>query len=145
MARAWLGLGGNIGDPPAQLAEAVRRLGGTPGIAVTRQSGVIVTPAWGRTGQPDFHNMAVEVQTVLAPLALLDACLAIEAAMGRVRRERWGPRPIDIDLIAYEREAMASARLTLPHPLAHRRDFVLAPLREIAPEVADWLVERGGR
>lgn len=142
MHRAWLALGANIGNPAAQLAEAVERLDRHQQIAVMARSSVIVTPAWGKTDQPDFCNMALAVDTSLGPHALLSACLAIEAAMGRERREHWGPRLIDIDLIAYEREVIDTPDLKLPHPFAHERDFVLVPLREIAPDVAEWIVGR---
>lgn len=142
MARAWLSLGANIGEPTAQLAEATRLLDNQPGIAVTRQSAVIHTKAWGKTDQPDFANMAAEIETSLAPLDLLHACLDIERDMGRVRYEVWGPRLIDIDVIAYERLEIDSTKLILPHRFAHERSFVLDPLREIAPDVADWLVSR---
>lgn len=142
MHRAWLALGANIGNPKAQLAEAVERLDRHGQIAVMARSSVIVTKAWGKTDQPDFCNMAVAVDTSLGPHALLAACLAIEAAMGRERREHWGPRLIDIDVIAYEREVIDTPDLKLPHPFAHERDFVLVPLREIAPNVAEWIVGR---
>jgi len=76
------------------------------------------------------------------PVDLLHACLDIEREMGRVRHEVWGPRLIDIDIIAYERIEMDSTKLILPHRFAHERDFVLDPLREISPETADWIVQR---
>ncbi|WIY51480.1 2-amino-4-hydroxy-6-hydroxymethyldihydropteridine diphosphokinase [Devosia sp. YIM 151766] len=142
MPQAWLSLGANIGDPPAQLAEAMRRLDAHDHIRVVAQSSIIRTKPWGKTDQPDFANMAASIETDLSPLDLLDACLAIEHELGRVRHEVWGPRRIDIDLIAYERVEMDSDRLTLPHRFAHERDFVLAPLREISPETADWLLNR---
>jgi 2-amino-4-hydroxy-6-hydroxymethyldihydropteridine diphosphokinase len=142
MARAWLSLGANIGDPPAQLAEAIQRLGAHPQITVTRQSRVIATKPWGKTDQPDFANMATEVETDLTPIELLHVALDTERDMGRVRHEVWGPRVIDIDIIAYERVEMQTGRLTLPHPHAHERDFVLVPLREIAPETAAWIASR---
>jgi 2-amino-4-hydroxy-6-hydroxymethyldihydropteridine diphosphokinase len=141
MARAWLSLGANIGDPPAQLQEAVRRIAAHPDIEVTAQSVVRTTKPWGKTDQPDFANMAIAVETRLKPLELLDAVLGIELEMGRVRHERWGPRVIDIDIIAYEQVRIKSERLTLPHPHAHERDFVLEPLREIAADVANWLAD----
>lgn len=144
MATAWLSLGANIGDPPAQLAEAARRLDAHPDIRVSAQSSVIHTKAWGKTDQPDFANMAATVETTLPPIDLLHACLDIEREMGRVRHEVWGPRLIDIDIVAYERLEIESAKLTLPHRFAHERDFVLFPLREIAPETADWLLARRG-
>lgn len=139
MATAWLALGGNIGDPAAQLEEAVRRLDMLPYTRLTKRSSVSVTKPWGKTDQNDFHNMAIEVETDLSPLALMEACLTVESDMGRTRIEVWGPRNIDIDIIAYERVEMTSDTLTLPHPHAHERDFVLDPLGEIAPEVVDWL------
>lgn len=140
MPKAWLSLGANIGDPSAQLAEAIRLLDAHDHIRVTAQSSVIRTKAWGKTDQPDFANMAATIETELAPVDLLHACLDIERDMGRVRHEVWGPRLIDIDLIAYERVQMESAKLTLPHRFAHERDFVLEPLREISPETADWIL-----
>ena len=142
MARAWLGLGANIGDPPAQVREAVQRLDAHRDITVTAQSSMLITKPWGKTDQPDFSHMVVEVETGLAPLDLLDACLGIEHEMGRVRDIRWGPRRIDIDIVAYERLELDTERLHLPHRHAHERDFVLDPLREIAPGVAEWIVGR---
>ena len=142
MARGWLGLGANIGDPPAQVREAVQRLDAHLRISVVAQSSMLITKPWGKTDQPDFSNMVVEVETGLAPLELLDACLGIEREMGRVRDIRWGPRRIDIDVVAYERLELDTERLHLPHRYAHERDFVLDPLREIAPEVAEWIVGR---
>lgn len=144
MPKAWLSLGANIGDPPAQLAEAVRRIAAEDTITVTRQSRVLATKPWGKTDQPDFANMALALETSLEPLELLDILQSIELDMGRIREEVWGPRLIDIDIIAYDRLELESARLTLPHRYAHERDFVLVPLREIAPDVADWLMARRG-
>lgn len=142
MVRAFLALGANIGDPPGQLEAAVQRVAETPGITLITRSSIIVTPPWGKTDQNDFHNMVVEVETALPPQQLLVVCLAIEADMGRKRLERWGPRLIDIDIVAYGREVIAEPDLKVPHPYAHERAFVLDPLREIAPDVADWIVSR---
>jgi 2-amino-4-hydroxy-6-hydroxymethyldihydropteridine diphosphokinase len=140
--QAWLSLGANIGDPAAQLADAVERLAHHEAISVTARSTVIRTKPWGKLDQPDFANMAVAITTTLSPQDLLAACLAIEAEMGRTRIEVWGPRLIDIDIIAYERLEMTSQRLTIPHPHAHDRDFVLDPLGEIAPDIALWIRAR---
>lgn len=142
-SKAWLSLGANIGDPPAQLAEALRRIDAEQHVHITKRSSVIITKPWGKTDQPDFANMAVEVETSLKPLELLDVLQAIELAMGRIRKEVWGPRLIDIDIIVYEGVNMTSPRLTLPHPHAHERDFVLTPLSEIAPEVSRLLALSG--
>ena len=138
-SKAWLGLGANLGDPPAQLVEAIRRIDAHPAITVTRQSSVLATKPWGKTDQPDFTNQVIAVETTLKPIELLDVILGIELAMGRVREEVWGPRLIDIDMIAYDRFEIKSPRLTLPHPYAHQRDFVLTPLHEIAPDVSAWV------
>ncbi|HTN63774.1 MAG TPA: 2-amino-4-hydroxy-6-hydroxymethyldihydropteridine diphosphokinase [Devosia sp.] len=144
MPTAWLSLGANIGDPPAQLAEAVARIAAHPQITVTAQSAVLTTKPWGKTDQPDFANAAIALETKLKPLQLLDILQAIELDMGRIRVEVWGPRVIDIDIVAYDRLTLASPRLTLPHPFAHERAFVLEPLRQIAPEIADWIVSGNG-
>lgn len=142
MATAWLSLGANIGNPAAQLADAIHRLDTHEQISVTARSSTIRTKAWGKTDQPDFANMAATVETDLLPIDLLHACLDIERDMGRVRHEVWGPRLIDIDLIAYERLEMDTTKLILPHRFAHERDFVLEPLREISPETAEWITKR---
>jgi len=142
MARAVLALGANIGDPARQIRDAIADIANHPEITLLEQSTIIITPPWGVTDQNDFHNGAVLIETQLAPTDLLDFCLATEARLGRVREVRWGPRIIDIDIVAYDRLEMASERLTLPHPYAHERDFVLTPVREIAPDVAKWLVGR---
>lgn len=142
-AQAWLSLGANLGDPVAQLTEAVRRIADHPEITVVAQSRLLITKPWGKTDQPDFTNLALKLETSLAPLDLLDALQAIETALGRVRKEVWGPRVIDIDIIAYDHLEMRSERLNLPHIHAHEREFVLEPLREIDPEIADWVVAQG--
>lgn len=145
MARAWLALGANIGDPTAQLAEAVARLDAEPRLRVVKRSSVIVTKPWGKKDQNDFQNMVLEVETESTPQELLATCLSIEAAMGRQRIEHWGPRLIDIDIVAYGHEVVDKPDLKIPHPYAHERDFVLGPLREIAPEMAEWIVGRAVR
>lgn len=144
MARAWLGIGANIGDPPAQLQAALDRLHSEQSIELIRSSSTLVNPAWGKTDQPHFHNLVAEVETDLTPDNLLAQCLAIEEALGRVRSEKWGPRTIDIDIVAYEQRVQQSATLTLPHPFAAERQFVMSPLREIAPKTAQWIDQQAG-
>jgi len=141
MSRALLALGANIGERRAQLDEAVRRLDEHPDIHLIRRSSVIETAPVGKTDQPDFLNMVIAIDTSLAPLDLLHTCLLVERAMGRERAERWGPRKIDIDIVAYGRKRMRAEGLTLPHPRAHEREFVMDPLRQIDPETADWVTE----
>lgn len=145
MPSAWLSLGANIGDPEAQIEDAIKRLHAHDDMAVVKRSTLIRTAPWGKTDQNDFLNIALEVETALPPEALLAVCLETEKEMGRERIEVWGPRNIDIDVIAYERIEMTTTALTLPHPFAHERDFVLDPLREIAPEIAMWIVSRAGK
>ena len=142
MAKAWLSLGANIGEPAAQVLEAIARLDARENIALTARSSIFITAPWGKTDQPDFANAAIEVETSLSPLDLLAVCLDVEKSLGRVRLERWGPRRIDIDIIAYDDLVLNTPALTLPHPFAHERAFVLDPLREIAPATADWLLSR---
>ncbi len=142
MAEAWLGLGANIGNPPAQLEEALERLDGHAQIMLGARSKLVVSAPWGKTDQNEFTNMVVGIHTSLGARDLLAACLIIENDMGRVRGEKWGPRLIDIDLIAYERLELASDELTLPHQHAHMRPFVIEPLRQIAPDTAEWILEQ---
>ncbi len=131
--KAWLGIGSNIGDMAATLDRAVAALGAVPGIAVLARSSDYRTPPWGKTDQPWFLNGALAIETTLSPHALLDACQGIERDLGRVREERWGPRIIDIDVLAYDGAAVDDERLVLPHRYVRERAFVLVPLAEIAP------------
>lgn len=135
MSAAYLGLGSNLGDKAATLAEAVARLAATPGIRVTARSSDYRTPPWGDTDQDWFLNAAIGVETSLTPHELLETGLTIESTMGRVRERRWGPRVIDIDVLSYEGAAISDARLILPHRFVRERAFVLVPLAEIAPDL----------
>lgn len=132
-SESWLSLGSNLGDRAAMIEAALAALAETPGIRVTARSRLHETPPWGDTDQGPFLNAACAIETDLAPLALLDACQAIELRLGRVRTLRWGPRSIDIDIIHVVGVTMTNPRLTLPHPLWRERAFVLAPLAEVAP------------
>jgi len=134
MARAALSLGGNIGDVRATIAAALTALEAS-GVRVVARSSDYRTRPWGKTDQPDFTNVSAVVETTLPPLDLLAVCLDVERQLGRVRHERWGPRLIDIDLIAYDDVRMDTPALTLPHRHAHERGFVLIPLAEIAPDL----------
>lgn len=128
-----LSLGGNLGDVGAALARAVALLDALPRVRILAVSAVYRTPAWGNTDQPDFLNIVALGETTLAPHALLSATQAIEGELGRVRGERWGPRVIDIDLILVGDESCDDPRLTLPHPFAHERGFVLVPWLDADP------------
>ncbi len=105
---------------------------GLPATRVVRHSRLYRTPPWGPvTGQPDYANAVAEVETELAPGALLSALQAMETAHGRVRRARWGPRTLDLDLLLYDELTMSTTELTLPHPRLSERAFVLVPLAEL--------------
>lgn len=135
MSRAFIGLGSNLDDPVERVVEGLRRLAASPGIAIERCSSLYRTPPWGMTEQPAFINAVAELRVALVPEALLDALLATERAMGRERRERWGPRRIDLDLLHVEGEVRDTEALQLPHPRLHERAFVLLPWAEIAAEL----------
>lgn len=133
--RAYLGLGGNLGDPQAAMAAALAMLDAEHEITVMRVSSLYRTPPWGLVDQPDFLNAVAEIETTLAPRLLLDACLAAERALKRVRNERWGPRAIDLDVLIYGDLSIHEDGLTVPHPRIAGRAFVLVPLLEIAPRL----------
>jgi len=135
MKTAYLGLGTNLGDRRAQLAAALRALAADPAISIVRGSSVYESKPVGVLAQPDFLNMVVQIQTAHQPPALLSVCLDIEAGLGRERRERWGPRLIDLDVLLYDGQSWQDERLVLPHPRMHERSFVLVPLAEIAPDL----------
>jgi 2-amino-4-hydroxy-6-hydroxymethyldihydropteridine diphosphokinase len=154
--RAYVGLGGNVGDVETTLAEAIWALDGLPQTSVRAQSKLYRSPPWGRTDQDDFLNAVVELRTQLAPRILLDYLLQIEERFGRVRSEgeKWGPRELDLDLLVFGDEVIDEPGMHLPHPYLHERAFVLVPLAEIAGklqvpgrgQVGDLLalVETGG-
>jgi 2-amino-4-hydroxy-6-hydroxymethyldihydropteridine diphosphokinase len=136
MAEVLIALGGNVGDARATLDRAVATFCDGGAVRLTARSCDYSTPPWGVTDQPHFVNLCIAVDTDLAPHALLARAQAVERAFGRDRAKerRWGPRPLDIDLIAYDDVTIDDARLTLPHPRLFERAFVLVPLAEIAPE-----------
>ena len=139
MAEALIALGGNVGDVPHTFNEAIAMLGDGGTINLVGRSSNYSTPAWGRTDQPSFVNAALKVRTTLPPHELLARTQEIERRLGRTRKfgERWGPRTLDIDLIAYDGLTIDTPDLTLPHPRALERAFVLVPLAEIEP---DWRI-----
>ena len=136
MAEALLALGGNVGDVRATFDRAEAMLCERDGVQLRARSSDYRTPAWGVTEQPPFVNRCLAVETALTPLALLDRAQAVERALGRDRgrEQRWGPRTVDIDLLAYDDIVFDEPRLTLPHPRLFERAFVLVPLAEIAPD-----------
>lgn len=136
ITRAHLGLGGNLGDPAASMALALRTLGSRSDTHIIDVSRLFRTPPWGLLDQPSFLNACAAIDTELGPSELLGACLALERAMGRERLQRWGPRTIDIDVLDWGGRAIEAEGLTLPHPRIAERAFVLVPLSELAPTLA---------
>lgn len=133
--RACVGLGGNVGDAAATLRAAVEALDRLPHTRLLRASPLYRTPAWGVEAQPDFVNAAALLETTLDARALLDGLLGIERAFGRERRERWGPRSLDLDLLLYADSRIDEPGLHVPHPHLHERAFALRPLADVAPEM----------
>ena len=143
---AIVALGSNEGDKAGNIARAIAMLGAGGDIRILERSKDYRTPPWGVTSQDWFVNACIAIATTLGPHALLARCQDVENRMGRVRRERWGPRVIDVDILVHRAGALAHADLVLPHPRLTERAFVLVPLNEIAPDlviggksVAMWL------
>ncbi len=134
MARAYVGLGANLANPPLQLRQAIARLRQRPGIRQVKESSFYRSAPLGPQPQDDYCNAVCEIETTLDPRDLLAALKQIEDGMGRQRPAvRWAPRLIDLDLLHYEGIAASEPELTLPHPEIGHRNFVLVPLAEIAP------------
>jgi len=133
--KAYLLLGSNLGNREDYLKSALVLIAQNVG-HITAKSSIYETAAWGKTDQPGFLNMAVEVLTSLPPLTVLHEVLNIEQVLGRTRAEKWGARSIDIDVILYANEIVdIKNELQIPHPEMHHRKFVLIPLHEIAPNL----------
>ena len=138
---AYLALGSNLGDRLGTLQRAVDLLGAREEIEVVRSSRVYETEPVGPP-QPAYLNAVIEIATDLEPRALLEACLSAEAALGRVRAERWGPRTLDVDVLTYDELEVSEPDLEIPHPRMHERGFVLVPLGELT---ADLMLPGGRR
>ena len=128
-----LALGSNIGDRLANLQAGVDHLAPAPGLRLSAVSAVFETTPVGGPAQPDYLNAVLLADSDLPARSILDHCQAAERALGRVREERWGPRTLDVDLIACDDEVSSDPVLTLPHPRAHERAFVLAPWLDVDP------------
>lgn len=135
MSKVFVGVGSNLGDREFLIRKAIEALRDLPRTVVVRVSSLYDTDPVGVEEQPAFLNAVVWLETGLLPRELLWQLLLIEKRMGRVRTQRWGPRPIDLDLLFYAKEIIDEPDLRVPHPEAHRRAFVLIPLLEIDPEL----------
>lgn len=129
-----LALGSNIGDRLAVLQAGVDHLAAAPGLRLLAVSAIFETTPVGGPDQPDYLNAVLLADSELSARSILDHCQAAERALGRVRKERWGPRTLDVDLIACDDEVSSDPVLTLPHPRAHERAFVLAPWLDVDPQ-----------
>jgi 2-amino-4-hydroxy-6-hydroxymethyldihydropteridine diphosphokinase len=136
VAEALIALGGNLGDPRTTLAHALARFCDGHVVRLIARSSDYRTPPWGIEAQPAFVNLCALVGTELTPSVLLARALEVERAFGRDRgrEHRWGPRAVDIDLLAYDDLVLTTPELTLPHPRLFERAFVLVPLAEIVPD-----------
>lgn len=137
--RVYLSIGSNIGDRLANLKQAVNLLSANAAVQIKAISSVYETEPWGNLNQASFYNIAVAVTTSLRPQALLDLLHEIEQAGHRERKEHWGPRTIDLDIIYWGDQHIHTETLEVPHPRAAERNFVLLPIEEIAtddPKVA---------
>jgi 2-amino-4-hydroxy-6-hydroxymethyldihydropteridine diphosphokinase len=130
---ALLGLGSNIGDKAANIARALELLTKAGDVGLVRQSRLYQSAPWGVADQDWFVNACAAVATDLSAHELLECCLAVENQMGRVRRQKWGPRLVDVDILTYRGETIDLPDLQVPHPLIEQRSFVLVPLAEIGP------------
>lgn len=149
---AYIGLGANLGDRENNINRALQMLNESDGIKLSAVSPLYETEPWGKEDQPKFLNLAAQIETTLEPKQLLAECQRIEKALGRVRRERWGERIIDVDILAMDRIETDGDELILPHPYVTERAFVLVPLFDIAPDlmvkrrpVWQWLDEVSGK
>jgi 2-amino-4-hydroxy-6-hydroxymethyldihydropteridine diphosphokinase len=147
---AYLGLGSNMGDRIEQLEAAFASIARIPATRIVQKSPVYESKAWGKTDQADFLNMAVAIATTLDPQQLLRHCKDIETRQGRVPGEKWGPRPIDLDILLFGGRRLKTDSLVVPHPHMWERAFVLRPLADIAPgilhddgtPISEWLQKK---
>ncbi len=141
MNKAYLLIGGNIGDRNKNLKEAIDFIAHDCG-SVIKSSSIYETAAWGKTDQPDFLNQCLLIHTSFAATDLMERILAIEEKMGRKRKEKNDPRIIDIDILFFNDEVLQTGFLTLPHPQLQNRRFVLVPLKEIAPKLVHPILKK---
>jgi len=139
---AFIGIGSNQGLARENCEQAVKELGLLEKVWVESNSSLYETAPLGIENQDWFINSVIKIKTTLPPLTLLDELLGIEEKMGRVRRIKWGPRIIDLDLLFYEDLIISETNLTVPHPELHKRKFVLEPLKEIAPKLFHPLLKK---
>ncbi|MBX2870734.1 MAG: 2-amino-4-hydroxy-6-hydroxymethyldihydropteridine diphosphokinase [Saprospiraceae bacterium] len=141
MEEIYLGLGSNMGDRKKHINQTINKIEKQLGPCI-QQSSLYRTAAWGKTNQSYFINQVIQIRAKKAPIDILDKMLEIEMELGRVRKEKWGERKIDIDLLFYGSEIVELPRLLVPHPFIAERRFVLVPMNEIAPNFIHPIFER---
>ncbi|HUN82052.1 MAG TPA: 2-amino-4-hydroxy-6-hydroxymethyldihydropteridine diphosphokinase [Phycisphaerae bacterium] len=139
---AYIALGANLGHREKNITAALQALEATREIKIAKVSSLYETVPVGGPPQDKFLNAVAQVKTSLDAPRLMSLCLRIEDSLGRKRSERWGPRPIDLDILLFDDEIHSSEELTIPHPMMHERRFVLEPLAEIAPDVVHPMLEQ---
>ena len=130
----FIALGTNLGDREENIRKAIQKIGKLPKTAIIKSSSIINTKPVGITNQPDFLNCVVQIKTILDPEKLLLELLKIEREMGRIRKQKWGPRIIDMDILFFNNEIINTQDLTVPHPEILKRKFILNSMNEIAPQ-----------
>jgi len=141
MNRAILSLGSNVGNRLHHLAQAKGELA-KEGFRIAKQSSIYETAAWGNEDQDDFYNEVIELETKFSAKELMQSILHIEQSMGRIRKQKWEARIIDIDILFFNDEIIHSDNLTIPHPHLHKRKFILIPLNEILPETIHPILKK---
>jgi len=142
MGISYIALGSNMGDREKNLKEALKQIAALPETKVIKSSNIYETEPVGEPKQRPFYNAVVKIETSLDPERLLQKLQETEKAFGRVRKEKWGPRTLDLDILLYEQQIIATDKLTIPHPLMAERAFVLEPLAEIDPEAYHPVLEK---
>ena len=132
---SFIGLGSNLAKPQTQISQAITEMAQLPDTTLLQQSSLYRSTALGSEPQPDYLNAVIKLATTLSPQALLEALQAIEVQHGRIRKQRWEPRPLDLDILLYGNQLISTDALTVPHPEMKKRHFVLYPLAEIAPDI----------
>ena len=140
--QVFAGIGGNLGDPAHTLTAAVLRIERDSGVRVVAASPVYRNPPVGPQDQPDYLNAVIELEVTLSPQELHSRFLAVEKEFGRVRKTRWGPRTLDLDILTYGDHIVDEPGLTIPHPHMHERSFVLVPLADLHPHAVHPLLNR---
>jgi 2-amino-4-hydroxy-6-hydroxymethyldihydropteridine diphosphokinase len=141
---AYIGIGSNLGDRKNNCERAIELLK-RRGISIKKRSSLHETQPWGVRNQPLFLNMAIEIETDYTPKELLTIVKDIEAKIGRQKTFPWGPRVVDLDILIFNEMVIRSQELTIPHPYMHKREFVLEPLQEIAPDLVHPVLKRSMR